>query len=89
MLFLIPVRVTAHYEGSFEMYIKYGFLKIKLFPQKEKKNKKEKPKKDKAENTEQAENTENKKPKDKKKKENSENIFLSFTEHKALTLHCS
>lgn len=81
MLFLIPVRVTAHYEGSFEMYIKYGFLKIKLFPQKEKKNKKnkkEKPKKDKAENTKQAENTENKKPKDKEKKENSENIFLKF-----------
>ena len=30
VLFLIPVRVTAHYEGTFEMYVQYLFLKIRL-----------------------------------------------------------
>ena len=56
VLFLIPVRVTAHYEDTFTMYIKYGFIKIKLFPQKEKKKKdkpvKEKSKKDNSEKIE-------------------------------------
>ena len=36
LLFLIPVRVTAHYEDTFEMTVQYGPIKIKLFPQKDK-----------------------------------------------------
>ncbi|MBQ7957298.1 MAG: DUF2953 domain-containing protein [Clostridia bacterium] len=86
VLFLIPVRVTGHYENTFEMYIKYGFIKIKLFPQKEK-NKKDKPKKEKAkkdkpskETSEKSESENTDKSKSKKKKDitNKENIFLKF-----------
>ena len=40
VLFLVPVRVTAHYEDIFEMTVQYGLIKIKLFPQKEKSEKK-------------------------------------------------
>lgn len=91
VLFLIPVRVTAYYEDTFEMYIKYGFIKIKLFPQKEKKKKdkpkKDKPKKDKTkkeksenDTSEKASTKKTDKPKSKKKNDitNKENIFLKF-----------
>lgn len=73
VLFLIPVRVTAHYDGTFEMYVQYLFLKIKLFPQKEKedKPKKEKKIKDKKQKTEE-------KLKENKPKEKGDNIFLTF-----------
>ncbi len=70
VLFLIPVRVTAHYEGTFEMYVQYLFLKIRLFPkeEKEKKSKKKKEQKEK----------DDKKDQNKKPKEKGDNIFLSF-----------
>ncbi len=70
VLFLIPVRVTAHYEGTFEMYVQYLFLKIRLFPkeEKEKKPKKEKETKEK----------DDKKKQNKKPKEKGDNIFLTF-----------
>lgn len=68
VLFLIPVRVTAHYEGSFEMYVKYLFLKIKLFPKEEKEKKPKKEKKDK----------DDKPKKEEKPKEKGDNIFLTF-----------
>lgn len=75
LLFLIPVRVTAHYEETFEMTVQYGPITIKLFPQKvksQKKPKKDKPKKEKPENKK-----DNKKP-DKKTKEQKDNIFITF-----------
>ncbi|MBE6754849.1 MAG: DUF2953 domain-containing protein [Ruminococcaceae bacterium] len=70
VLFLIPVRVTAHYEGTFEMYVQYLFLKIRLFPkeEKEKQPKKEKETKEK----------DDKKKQNKKPKEKGDNIFLTF-----------
>ncbi len=68
VLFLIPVRVTGHYEGTFEMYVKYLFIRIKIFPSEEKKKKPEKEKKNKKE----------KKPKEEKPKEKGDNIFLTF-----------
>lgn len=73
VLFLIPVRVTAHYDGTFEMYVQYLFLKIKLFPkeEKEKKPKKEKKTKEKPEKKD-------KKCKSEKSKEKGDNIFLNF-----------
>lgn len=73
VLFLIPVRVTARYDGTFEMYLQYLFLKIKLFPQKEKEDK---PKKDKK--TKKEEKPEKDKPKEDKTKEKGDNIFLTF-----------
>lgn len=73
VLFLIPVRVTAHYNGTFEMYVQYLFLKIKLFPN-EKKS--EKPRKEKKEKNK--ESVKEKKPKSDKPKEKGDNIFLTF-----------
>ncbi len=73
VLFLIPVRVTAHYEGTFEMYVQYLFLKIKLFPKEKKEKKPEKEKKTKDKKSEKKE-----KPKEDKPKEKGDNIFLTF-----------
>lgn len=81
VLFLIPVRVTAHYEDTFEMSVQYGFIKIKLFPQKEKKNenKKTKKKKEKPVKQEKKPDTQNKKKKsDKNEKIKKDNIFVTF-----------
>lgn len=81
VLFLIPVRVTAHYEDTFEMSVQYGFIRLKLFPQKEKKNenKKTKKKKDKPENTQEKPDSQNKKnKKDKNDKVKKDNIFVTF-----------
>ncbi len=75
VLFLIPVRVTAHYEDTFEMLVSYGPVKIKVFPQKEKK-KKDKPKKNKPEKPKQKPDK-NKKT-DKKPKVEKSNIFVTF-----------
>lgn len=69
VLFLIPVRVTADYNNSFELYVSYLFLKIKIFPRKEKKPKKDKSKNDKKSSDKQA---------DKKKQKKNDNIFLKF-----------
>lgn len=77
LLFLIPVRVTAHYEETFEMTVQYGPVKIKLFPQKDKTEKKKKPKKDKSEKKKTENKKDNKKP-DKKPKEQKDNIFMTF-----------
>ncbi len=74
VLFLVPVRVTAHYEDIFEMTVQYGLIKIKLFPQKEKSEKKKKPKKDKPENKKKKE----KKKPDNKPNEKKDNIFMTF-----------
>lgn len=71
VLFLIPVRVCGHYDGTFTMYIKYAFLKFSIFPMKEKK---EKPKKEKKK----TEKPEEEKEKKKKTKEKKDNIFLNF-----------
>lgn len=75
VLFLIPVRVTAHYEEAFEMTVQYGLIKLKLFPQKEKKdkNKKEKKTKDKPVKEEKPE-----KKKENKDKVKKDNIFVTF-----------
>ncbi len=70
VLFLIPVRVTADYDNSFELYVSYLFLKIRLFPSKEKKDKKSKHNNEKKEDTEQAQK--------KKKRDKKDNIFLKF-----------
>lgn len=70
VLFLIPVRVTAHYEGTFEMYVQYLFLKIRLFPKEEKAKK---PKKEK-----ETKEKDDKKKQNKKPKEKGDNIFLTF-----------
>ncbi len=70
LLFLVPVRVTAHYEDTFEMTVQYGLVKIKLFPKKEGKKKKDKPKKEKPQK--------DKKKSDKKQKEQKDNIFMTF-----------
>lgn len=79
LLFLIPVRVTAHYEETFEMTVQYGLIKIKLFPQKERDTTKKKPKKEKPvkEKKKDVNEKEKKKP-DKKPKEQKDNIFLTF-----------
>ncbi len=77
VLFLVPVRVTAHYEDNFEMTVQYGLVKFKLFPQKEKDEKKKKPKKDKPKKDKPA-NNKDKKKSDKKPKEKKDNIFLAF-----------
>ena len=73
VLFLIPVRVTAHYEGTFEMYVQYLFLKIRLFPKEEKEKKPQKEKK-----TKKKPEKEEKKKKNDKPKEKGDNIFLTF-----------
>ncbi len=77
LLFLIPVRVTAHYEKTFEMTVQYGPIKIKLFPQKDKSKSKKKPKKDKSKK-EKPENKKDNKKSDKKPKEQKDNIFMTF-----------
>lgn len=75
LIFSIPVRVTAHYDGTFSMYIKYSLLKINVLPKKEKdKKKKDKPKKEKPKK----EDPEEHKVVDKKKKKEKDNIFLKF-----------
>ncbi len=86
IIFSIPVRVTAHYDGTFTLFVKYSLLKINLLPKKEKKKKdkpkkakKDKPKKDKPKK----EKAEKEKPEEhkvgkKKKKEDKDNIFLKF-----------
>lgn len=81
IIFSIPVRVTAHYDGTFTLFVKYSLLKINLLPKKEKKKKdkpkkakKDKPKKEKAEK----EKPEEHKVGKKKKKEDKDNIFLKF-----------
>lgn len=77
LVFSIPVRVTAHYDGTFSMYIKYSLLKINILPKKEKeKKKKDKPQKTKKEKSKKEESVEHKVG-DKKKKE-KDNIFLKF-----------
>ncbi len=73
LIFSIPVRVTAHYDGTFSMYIKYSLLKINVLPKKEK----DKPKKEKREKPKKEEPEEHKVV-DKKKKKEKDNIFLKF-----------
>ncbi len=72
-LFLIPVRVVGHYEDTFDMYLKYFFIKIPLYPREEKEKEKKKKKKTKKKDT-------SKKPEKsaKKEKEKKDNIFLKF-----------
>ncbi len=81
VLFLIPVRVTAHYEDTFEMSVQYGLIKLKLFPQKKKKSedKKQKKKKEKSDKKQENPDTQNKKnKKDKNDKVKKDNIFVTF-----------
>ena len=78
MLFLIPVRVTAHYEDTFEMSVQYGFIKLKLFPQKEKKNKDKKKKVKPDKKKEQPDNQNKKNKKAKNDKVKKDNIFVTF-----------
>ena len=80
LIFSIPVRVTAHYDGEFSLYIKYSLLKINILPKKEKKKqtkpkkvKKEKSKKEKPDNE-----PKEVKPVKKKTKKEKDNIFLKF-----------
>ncbi len=74
--FLIPVRVIGHYDGTFEMYIKYLFIKIKLFPKEKKDKKEKKPKKPKKEKPQKEKSPKEKKPEN--SKEPKGNIFLNF-----------
>ncbi len=81
VLFLIPVRVTAHYEGTFEMSVQYGFIRLKFFPQKEKKNqnKKTKNKNEKPVKKEKKPDAQNNKKKNNKNdKVKKDNIFVTF-----------
>ncbi len=71
--FLVPLRVTAQYDGTFEMYVKYLFIKIKVFPSEKKADKEKKPKKEKKADKSEDESGKKEKPKEKK-----ENIFLKF-----------
>lgn len=77
IIFSIPVRVTAHYDGTFSLYIKYSLLKINVLPKKEKK-KKDKPKKAKKEKPKKEDTPESHKVAKPKKKKEKDNIFLKF-----------
>ncbi len=70
IVFSVPVRLTGDYAQDFKLYASYLFVKINIFPSKEKK----KPKKEKKPK----EDSKDEENKEEKKKDDKDNIFLKF-----------
>ena len=77
LLLSIPVLVDIEYTDAFRLSIQWLFVKLKIFPQKEKK-KKEKEKKEKPEEEKKEDGEEKKEEKEEKPKPKKENPFVTF-----------
>lgn len=73
IILLIPINIYLDYDGeNTKFWVRYGFIKYNILPQKSKKEKKPKPKKEKTKTKEKNSN--------KKEKEKSSNPFSGFLE---------